>query len=373
MKTTLSQSGALLASVLISHSAIAAESPFDFEALLQLDADFYGEIYNRSAKNNNREYEVRRARFGLSYQRDDWESSLSAQYKERDNDLVVHDAYVKYKGFDKVKFTIGKFKEPMGMERLSGAANTAGIERSMVSTAFAPGRAFGLQAHKTKKYRSWSFGIFQEHDTDNRYNGRAPRAATGRFSFAPYHKKKSTLHVGLSASYRDWNKQAFRIRERGEINTADNIIRSASFDADEQLLAALEAAYSYKALLLQSEYFYTKLNPKGLSNSFTYSGFYIQAEYNLSGERRKYKNSKFSRLKPHANWGAVEIVTRYSELDLRDKGLGARASSYMIGLNYQWQRDIRLMLNILHPEISGNTLHNIDEGDAIAIRLQYKL
>jgi phosphate-selective porin len=75
-------------------------------------------------------------------------------------------------------------------------------------------------------------------------------------------------------------------------------------------------------------------------------------------------------VKPISNVGALELVTRYSELGLRDNGLGSDSSIVMVGINYHWSKKLKLMVNYLTPDIGGNTLHADDSGDAISARIQ---
>ncbi len=67
------------------------------------------------------------------------------------------------------------------------------------------------------------------------------------------------------------------------------------------------------------------------------------------------------------------MVARHSEIDLRDQGVGAQSSVSMLGINYHWRSNIKIMLNVLHPEIKGDTVHSQSDGDAVTLRLQYRL
>jgi len=62
----------------------------------------------------------------------------------------------------------------------------------------------------------------------------------------------------------------------------------------------------------------------------------------------------------------------FQSLDIRGNGLGSEFSIAMIGINYLWSKDLKLMANYLALEISGNTLHGDGSGDAISMRLQLR-
>ncbi|HWN97372.1 MAG TPA: porin, partial [Methylomirabilota bacterium] len=62
------------------------------------------------------------------------------------NNGFLQDGYVNYKRFDFAQLQIGKFKEPVGLERLQSAANLLFIERGL-PTQLVPNRDVGIQLH----------------------------------------------------------------------------------------------------------------------------------------------------------------------------------------------------------------------------------
>ena len=102
-----------------------------------------------------------------------------------------------------------------------------------------------------------------------------------------------------------------------------------------------------------------------------YDGWYLTASYFLTGERRKLRRGEFRRLRPKADSGAWEILGRYSEIDVRDNGLGSVSSVTRVGVNYYYSRRTRFMLNMLYADISGDTRHTETDGYAASVRLQF--
>ncbi len=238
-----------------------------------------------------------------------------------------------------------------------------------MTTAFTPGKSWGLRLNDANKRRTWSLAAVVEDDEDDDYDEDEPIALTGRFTLSPIHTDEQTLQFGLSGSWRDWNENTFQIRERAEISSADNVVRSAEFDADNQLVIGLEGAWSRKSLLLQAEYMATRVEESD-GPDWDYDGYYVTASYLLSGEHRELTKGKLRSVKPGSDSGAWELMTRYSYLDVRDRGLGSKASVTTLGLNYYYKRHIKVMLAYLHPDISGSVRQDDPDGDAVSARLQ---
>jgi len=362
----------LLMSVLVigqaSAKTLLSEKNFDLSGQVMIDTDHYGAFFDSDAKNATTNVELRQAKITIKYKPlDNWKSKLQLKYSYEDsdhNEFEVADAYIAYTGFKWADITAGKMKEPFSLERLTGSTSLTTIERSMVTSAFSPGRSYGVKVGKNRKNYTWGLGFFQKKtDSDS------TRAATARATFAPVRNKKQIVHLGLSASIRDRQQKTFQIKESAEVHTADNIIRSARFNADKLHLTGLELAWQYQSVRFQAEFISEKVEPV-IGQDWNYFGYYLQASWFVTGESASYKKGSFKGVKPTSNIGALEVVARYSELDLRDHELGSRSSIIMAGVNYHWTKNIKLMVNYLTPDISGNTLHVDDSGDAISARLQ---
>ena len=333
-----------------------------------IDADLYGAFFDDEAKNATTNIELRQAKLTAKYKPlNNWKSKLQLKYYYEARDqkgFELGDAYITYTGFEWLEITTGKMNEPFSLERLTGSSSLTTIEHSMVTSAFSPGRSYGVKVGEYKNNYTWSLGAFQKKSDSN-----STRAVTARASFAPILNKNQILHLGLSASIRDRQNKNFQIKESAEVHTADNIIRSARFDADKSHLSGFELAWQYQSVKLQSEFISEKIEPV-IGQDLNYFGYYLQASWFATGEGMRYKKGRFKSIKPTTNTGALEAVARYSELRLRDHNLGSDSSIVMVGINYYWTKNYKLMMNYLTPEISGNTLHANDSGDSISVRIQ---
>ena len=89
------------------------------------------------------------------------------------------------------------------MERLTSYSSLGTGERSMATSAFAPGRSLGIMVGQYRKSSTWALGIFSDE--------RKPEdgsAVTARVSRAPVRSEDQVLHIGAAASWRQHREEA---------------------------------------------------------------------------------------------------------------------------------------------------------------------
>ena len=360
-------------SLCVACPGLAEKQRLELSGQLFLDADYYGSFWSKDGDNSNTEAQVRRARFQLDYDFPrGWLAKLQAdgEMNSDDGDLELGSAYLRYTRWDFADITLGKMKEPLGLEQNTAAARLMTIEGAMMTTAFTPGKSWGVHLFDADKHRRWALAAVVEDDQDDDYDEDEPVALSGRFSWSPINTPEQTLQLGVSGSLRDLNENTFRIRDRAEVGGADRVVRSAEFIADQQSLLGLEGLWRQGSLQLQGEYMATRVEEVD-GPDWDYHGYYATVSYLLSGEQRVFRKGEFRTLRPLAASGAWELVARYSYLDVRQRGLGSRASVSTLGVNYYYQRQIKVMLAFLHPDISGSVRHDDPDGNAVSLRLQF--
>ncbi len=340
---------------------------FDIKLSSIAGYDRYGSFYDKKGKDLSEEVYLRRVKLGLDYRPlTNWAIELSVSFsRDEQNKWDLGDANISYLGFKTVEIKVGHMHEPFGFERLTGLTKIATIERSVATSAFAPGRSYGLQVGNNKRRYTWALGIFQDDD-----NSASPHAITGRLTYAPYNKKDVVIHLGFSGSYRDHKNNEFQIKENGEVFTASNVIRSAKFDADERYLLGLEFAGTYNNWTFSSEAMAQKVSQQN-GEDWLYSGYYAQLSYFITGESRLYKHGGFKAIKANSKSGAFELVVRHGGVYLRDHGIGSDSQISLLGIHYYYDKALQLKLNVLFPQISGNSLQEDPSGIASIFRLQY--
>jgi phosphate-selective porin OprO/OprP len=141
-----------------------------------------------------------------------------------------------------------------------------------------------------------------------------------------------------------------------------------------------EAAGTYGPLFVQGEYFWYNIdrhNVVGLP-SVKFDGGYAQASYVLTGESHPYNPSSasYGGIAPAnpfsltgGGWGAWEIGARVSMVNLNDQlatanGVaGGRQTVYTAALNWYVNRNVRLMFDYLHGDITKQ-VSATNAGDA---------
>lgn len=351
----------------------------DVSGRVFVDGDYYESFWSSDGDNSSRSLELRNARLQLEYDFPrGWEGKLQINVSadEDDQDLGYGSVYMRYTKWKPADITLGRMKEPVGMELNTGASKLQTIERAMMTDAFTAGKSWGVHLFDANKQRRWALALVMEDDQDGDYDrydetgyDDLPVAVGGRYTLSPINTGEQTLQLGVSVTVRDWRENTFRIASRAEVSGANRVVRSAEFEADSQSLIGFEGLYRHGGWQLQGEYMATRVAEVS-GPDWDYSGYYVTGSYLFGASQRQFRKGEFRRFKPEAGAGAWELVARYSYLDARQRGLGSVASVSTLGVNYYANQNLRLMLAFLHPDISGSVRHADPDGNALSARLQ---
>jgi phosphate-selective porin OprO/OprP len=312
--------------------------------------------------------ELRQARLSIKAKiSDNWKAKLQVELAEDDASDLVKDAYLKYDGWKYVDLTAGQKKEPFGLEAMTSSKSSMFIERSMVTSAFKPGRNIGISLNADTDRLLGQLGVYE---AQNRDDDGDTYALTGRMAVVPWRTDKGFLHVGISGSYRDYDGEEFEIKESAEIHTADNIVRSEEIDTEHLVLYGLETAFGTGPFSLQAEYMLADVKAIEGEDYASFDGYYLAASWFLTGERRRFKNGAWGRVKPKSRTGAWELVTRYSCLDAAADDQGNAADSYTGGVNWYINSNVRLMTQYMHLYLTDESTGDETTGDAVSCRVQ---
>ena len=316
---------------------------------------------------------IRRARFAVKGQVDEnW-------YGEFDMDLAnglveLKDAIVRYTGIPNLDLQVGNFKENFSIQRNTTSRYLQFMERPMVCSALAPSRHFGFNAKYAKDWLWASVGLFGpeiagneewEYIADNNKDfGRSSGySLTSKLVFRPLYKmENASLHIGAAYSYRtapisvatsEYGTYRASARNSTSINRKKYLDTDAIKGFDHSNLWTVELAGHWNGLRYEAAYigdnvhFKNDNDPASIS-THNFGGWYVQAGYLLFGGKQRYdaNGGKYTKIKPGAKFGDLELCARYEYCDLNDGDVfGGSAEAYTLGLNYWVTNNVKMQLN----------------------------
>lgn len=295
----------------------------------------------------------------------------------------ITDAYLRYTGFAPALLTAGNFKMPFGMDQLTSDNTTVFLERG-VNDILTPGRGIGAELRSAGANWSLAGGVFGEKpDGDVDKEGDEGWNVAARGTYAPVLASDAVLHVGAGARHHtaEDSTNALRFRSKPESNVTGVFLVDSGglLNTDQFTSANAELASLWGPVSFQAEYMRTALDRGDTAEDVNFSGWYAQAAWLMTGERRPYKVSEgvFDRVIPNASVGlggigAWELAARVSEVDLNDGDIvGGEERNLTLALNGYLTSNVRLMLNyirVLELDRPGNAADQ-DEPSIIGARL----
>jgi phosphate-selective porin OprO/OprP len=312
--------------------------------------------------------EFRRARLffeGTVYER----LFFRAQYDFAEGEPQFKDVYMGLKGLGPVgSVQVGQFKEPFFLDEQTSSNYITLMERP-TTNAFFPDRQVGAMAMNTllEKRMLWQVGTFRVANSFGSAFSSFDSTdwdVAARVTGLPVYEDEGAklVHLGLAYVHRFVGDDV-RYRQRPESHLADRFVDTLSFPASGVDSVGVEFASVLGPLALQAEYANALVDgDQGVGNPYFWGG-YGQVSYFLTGEHKVYEPDygRFGRVKPLANfnpakggWGAWELATRFSYLDLDDSDVtGGRMWNVTTGVNWYLFPNARIMLNYIHADVSN--------------------
>ena len=296
----------------------------------------------------------------------------------------IYDAYVNYRYSPEFQIQAGKFKAPVGLEQLQADVNISFNERSLV-TALVPNRDLGFELHGdiAGGVLSYAAGIFNGvGDARNTSNigFQDNREFNGRLFIQPFKqtslKPLQNLGFGVGGSWGD----ASITNTLGLPNTTGGSQPGYFTDGQQQFFAytnGVMAARTHWRLSPQGYYYYGPLSLMGeyaisdqdvrkgsRSADLQNTAWEISGGWVLTGE-----NATFTGVTPkhpfdprNGQWGALQVVGRYAELDVDNDAFplfanpaasASAAQAWSAGLNWYLNRNIRVNTSFSHTSFTG--------------------
>lgn len=355
------------------------ESPYgiDLGGRLMWDFDSFDGVLNADNDGDRRfQGQLRRARIELSGdlpQNFDWVFDVNIL---ENGDAEVHEAGLRYTGWDFADVFVGRTKEPIGLEELTSSKALSTIRRNLLTEATDADNQpnYGVRLDGFVGPIGWQAGVFNPNGNPKNKDGGDRLAYTGRLFTAPIEDGDHVLHFGLAYTDRGLDQAeelsgfALRVAESGE-RLASTLLLTRE---DRQL--DFEVLYLRGPFSLQGEKFWRDLKGAEDRPDARIDSHYLMGTWTLTGESRGYKipSGVPDMVSPSGPRGAVELVARYEYIGLdRAAMTDQKARIYLAGINWYPNDYVKLMLNVAQVETddlvpAGET----DDGLAISTRIQ---
>ncbi len=313
---------------------------------------------------------------------------------------ALFDAYSDIKVSPGFAVRVGKFKEPVDLERLQSASDIVFAERSLASN-LAPNRDVGLQLSGDidSGRVAWQAGVFNGVPDLGNSDGDVSDAKdfSGRVFFQPFKRGSlKGLGVGVAgtaglergttaapqlAGYRTSGQQTWFRYLASTTTPAGNVFA----DGARQRLAP--QAYFYTGSLgLHGEYIqsWQRVSRDAVpSVKLEHSAWQVTGSYFLTGEKNSWRSAAPRKpFDPKAGtFGAVELAARYSELSIDDaafpafanpSGTPSRARAWAVGVNWYLAKGIKALVDYEHTTFTGGAgTADRDPENFVATRVQY--
>jgi phosphate-selective porin OprO/OprP len=272
-----------------------------------------------------------------------------------DDDFTMFDYRLDIPVLNNTTLSIGKQKEPISLERLTGMVYLPWQERTAASDAMFPSRNHGIVINgmRSDGWMTWAGGAFNNWiDSDESFDETANQLV-GRVTWVPLvsDDESNLFHLGFGLRHTD-AKQGIRYRTSPEINQAPDFADTGLLAANDALTYNMEAYWRKGPGWFGAEYIRSDIDSPEFSNP-SFDGYHLSASWALTGEMRTYRKRSglfnplpVARPTSAGGWGAWEAAYRYSSLDLAD-GLidGGELNIHSIGMNWWLTHVTQFSLN----------------------------
>lgn len=259
----------------------------------------------------------------------------------------------------------GYTKTPLGFEGVTSSRATTFLEPALPVQAIFEGRRIGLDwAFEQPGYviNAGYYGGDLQGDNDG-------RSLAARAAWTPRKAEGSVLHLGLSASREDRDATtdgrgiesaaSARLRARPEVGLTDlRLVDSGNLTgADHIDRFGAEALWIEGPWSVQGEYLAANVQRDDGLLDYRAQGYYVFGSWVATGESRSYSGGNTGNIKPKSPYGALELLLRYSTLDLDDGAIrGGRQHDWTVGANWILDSHFKLQANYIRATSTRGNL-----------------
>lgn len=323
---------------------------------LQYDANqFSGTGYNGAALEDDDAW--RRQELGVTLKRKGvYDVGVTFDFQAKTwSDVALRVETKALFGHDAGKLRVGQMKLPLGFEGNTATRAGSFMESSLPTQAFYQGRRSGIDWAFERDRYIVNAGYFFESDLQGNNKG---DTAAARVAWTPFKQAGNVLHLGVSATREKPDSEvnglgvtvypSARWRAKPEASlTAVRLVDSGTLTRVDHIdRSGLEALWIHGAWSVQGEYLHQKTSRDLGLPSYSADGAYVFGSWLVTGESRAYSAGNVSNPKPKGKYGALELLARYSRIDLDSDGIaGGREDNWTLGANWYLAQNFKFQAN----------------------------
>lgn len=326
---------------------------------------------------------------------------------------IVQDAYVTGRFNPAFQVTAGKFKSPVGLERLQSANDIRFVARGF-PTQLAPNRDIGLQVggNVLGDRLSYQVAYFNGSNNGGSSDGFSPpdqdpnseKEWAGRLFALPFaeseHFALRGIGLGLASTYTDQEgttSQTLLSTYRTSAQTPFFQYRTgstATIANGSRVRLAPQAYYYVGPFGLLGEYTHVSEDVSRFAGAALREGtmdtyaWQVQASWFITGEEEAFRGFKPTNVFSLANdtWGAWELVARYHVLDPDNAAFeggttsfadpntqATKAAAWALGVNWYLNENVKWVLNYEQTAFDGGAAGGSDRDDEKAFLTRVQL
>jgi len=285
---------------------------------------------------------------------------------------VIQDAYLDLNYLPGAKVRFGKFKPPVGLERLQSGSEILFVERGF-PTDLVPNRDVGFQIFGENLGSVFNYAVGLFNGVPDGENGDSDTNETkdfaGRVFVNPFGKTNleplKGLGVGLGSSVGSQQGLLPVLRSEGQAIIFN--YTAGTLAAGTRRRLSPQAYYYWNNIGLLGEYVQSLQDVrKGTSfGEMNNRSWQVAGSYVLTGEKASYRGVTPARLfDPRTGqFGALELAARYSQLSIDNdafilnfadpKNSISKASTWTVGLNWYFSRNLKFVVNYEQSHFRG--------------------
>jgi phosphate-selective porin OprO/OprP len=286
---------------------------------------------------------------------------------------VLQDAWLDVNYSPKARVRVGKFKSPVGLERLQSATALTFVERAY-PTALVPNRDVGMMLHGDLAggVLAYAAGVFNGAPDGGSVDLDLAdgKDVAGRLFLSPFKQGQSVLKdlgFGIAGTTGKQTGALPAYRSGGQVSLL-TLVQGITADGTRSRLSPQLSFYSGRFGLL-AEYAWSeswvKKASTGTRARFSGEAWQATATFTLTGEKASYSGVRPSEaFEPgKRKWGALELAGRVNGIGIGTEAFQEgivdptksvrKAFAWAVGLNWYLSRNIRQVVNFERTTFTG--------------------